>query len=181
MCGTAFPQVPQHVAVRFLFVHTTCVRKGARNYLPLSKHEWHIWKPRPWQPARHVLQMSVSAWFGRNLDHGGAGGGGAQEVGGARVGVLTQPGLEGADPGQRSSNLKKRHQIQNNNNNNNNNNMFGKKVFICLMLINKTKFLRKSETKKFCRRWWYKEHCMGMRGKGYEDEEICIQGKHHRS
>ena len=82
------------------------MRKGARNYLPLSKHEWHIWKPRPGQPAWHVLQMSVSAWFGRNLDHGGAGGGGAQEVGGARVGVLTQPGLEGADPGQRSSNLK---------------------------------------------------------------------------
>ena len=83
-------------------VHNICVRKGARNYLPLLKHEWHIWKLRPWQPARHFLQMTVRVWFGRNLDHRGTGGG-VQDAGGARVGVLVQPGLEGADPGRRSS------------------------------------------------------------------------------
>ena len=66
----------------------------------MSKHEWHIW--RPWQPARHVLQMTMRAWFGRNLDHGGAGSG-AQNAMGARVGVLALPGLEGADPGRGSS------------------------------------------------------------------------------
>ena len=38
--------------------------------------------------------MTVRAWFGRNLDHGGAGGG-AQDAMGARVGVLALPGLEG--------------------------------------------------------------------------------------
>ena len=70
--------------------------------MPFSKHEWHIWKPRPWQPARQVLQMMVRAWFGRNLDHGGAGGG-AQDAMGARVGVLALPGLEGAETGRRSS------------------------------------------------------------------------------
>ena len=46
--------------------------------------------------------MTMRAWFGRNLDQGGAGGG-AQDVRGARVGVLALPGLEGADPGRRSS------------------------------------------------------------------------------
>ena len=46
--------------------------------------------------------MTVQAWFGRNLDHRGAGGG-TQDAQGARVGVLAQPGLEGADPGRRSS------------------------------------------------------------------------------
>ena len=46
--------------------------------------------------------MTVCTWFGRNLDHGGAGGG-AQDNMGARVGVLALPGLEGADPGLRSS------------------------------------------------------------------------------
>ena len=45
-------------------------------------------------PARHFLQMTVRAWLGRNLDHGGAGGG-AQDAIGARVGVLALPGLEG--------------------------------------------------------------------------------------
>ena len=38
--------------------------------------------------------MTVRAWLGRNLDHGGAGGG-AQDAIGARVGVLALPGLEG--------------------------------------------------------------------------------------
>ena len=42
--------------------------------------------------------MTMRAWFGRNLDQGGAGGG-AQDARGARVGVLAQPGLEGADGG----------------------------------------------------------------------------------
>ena len=45
-------------------------------------------------PARHFLQMTVRAWLGRNLDHGGAGGG-TQDAIGARVGVLALPGLEG--------------------------------------------------------------------------------------
>ena len=53
-------------------------------------------------PARHFLQMTVRAWLGRNLDHGGAGGG-AQDAMGARVGVLALPGLEGAEPGWHSS------------------------------------------------------------------------------
>ena len=46
--------------------------------------------------------MTVRTWFGRNLDHGGAGGG-AQDAMGARVGVLALPGLEGAEIGPRSS------------------------------------------------------------------------------
>ena len=46
--------------------------------------------------------MTMRAWFGRNLDHGGAGSG-AQNAMGARVGVLALPGLEGADPGRGSS------------------------------------------------------------------------------
>ena len=45
-------------------------------------------------PARHFLQMTVRTRLGRNLDHGGAGGG-AQDAIGARVGVLALPGLEG--------------------------------------------------------------------------------------
>ena len=46
--------------------------------------------------------MTVRAWFGRNLDYGCAGGG-AQDAMGARVGFLELPGLEGAEPGWRSS------------------------------------------------------------------------------
>ena len=45
--------------------------------------------------------MTVPAWLGRNLDHGGAGGG--THARGARSGVLPQPGLEGADGGRRFS------------------------------------------------------------------------------
>ena len=75
VCGMAFPQVPHHVTARFHMRLQYLREKGARNYLPLSKHGWHIWKPRPWQPARHFLQMTVRAWFSRNLDHWGAGGG----------------------------------------------------------------------------------------------------------
>ena len=44
----------------------------------------------------------MRAWLSRNLDHSGAGGG-AQGTRSTRVGVLTQPGLEGADGGLRSS------------------------------------------------------------------------------
>ena len=62
----------------------------------LSKQAWHVWKPRPWHPARLFPQMTVRAWFGRKLDHGCAGGG-AQDARGARVGVLSQPGLEGVN------------------------------------------------------------------------------------
>ena len=46
--------------------------------------------------------MTMHSWLGRNLDHGGAGGG-AQVARCARVCVLMQPGLEGADGGRRSS------------------------------------------------------------------------------
>ena len=45
-------------------------------------------------PARHFLQMTMRAWLGKNLDHGGAGGG-AQDAIGARVGVLALPGFGG--------------------------------------------------------------------------------------
>ena len=66
------------------------------------KQAWHIWKPRPWQPARPFPQMTVRMWFGRNLDQGGADCG-AQDARGARVGVLAQPGLERAARGWCSS------------------------------------------------------------------------------
>ena len=46
--------------------------------------------------------MTMRSWLGRNLDHGGAGGG-AQVARCARVCVLMQPGLEGADGGRPSS------------------------------------------------------------------------------
>ena len=37
--------------------------------------------------------MTVRAWFGRNMDYGGSGGG-AQDAMGARVGVLARLGLK---------------------------------------------------------------------------------------
>ena len=62
---------------------------------PLSKQSWQLLYPRPWQPARHNAQMTVRGWRGRNLDHGGAGGG-AQGTRGVGDVVPARPGLVGA-------------------------------------------------------------------------------------
>ena len=72
---TAFPQVPQHVVTHFCCDHIACGWIGHQETLALLKQAWHIWKQRPWQPARHLPQITMRAWLSRNLDHSGAGGG----------------------------------------------------------------------------------------------------------
>ena len=55
-------------------------------------------KPNPWQPARHLPQITVRWWLGRYLDQGGGGGGDAKSGVGGDCSAAGEGGGEGSAP-----------------------------------------------------------------------------------
>ena len=96
VCGMAFLPVPQHVTARFSMRPQCLSEDRPLGNVCLVKAGMARLEAEAMASSQAFPQMTVRAWFGRKLDHGGAGGG-AQDARGARVGVLSQPGLEGVN------------------------------------------------------------------------------------